>query len=91
MPIDAIEKLKEHTPMNVTYAFHTDKTDALETLMSDARKHGPHSNASARRVLKACRVLGLSDDEIRRTFVWLEYAHYLTGETYRKTIKRIWP
>lgn len=65
----------------------TDKLEALFVLMRDVRS--PRlTTTSARRVLKAAKVLSLSDEEIRKLFYWLEYCDG-EGEPYGK-IAKVW-
>lgn len=67
------------------------KLEAIKTLISDGRS-ARSSTASARRSVKACRALGLSDPEIRDMMSWLDYCDLETGEPYAAArIERVWP
>jgi hypothetical protein len=67
------------------------KEDAAIELMVDARVEGRGSTTSAKRVVKACRTLGLSDQEIRGVVAWLGYCKWETGEPWNPKIQRVWP
>jgi hypothetical protein len=64
------------------------KTDAIKELMSEARRERV-STAAAKRVVRACRTLGLDADETRAVLVWLEYCDR-TGEPFSERVERVW-
>lgn len=60
-------------------------TDLIEASGSRRR-----SMAEAKRIKRACKTLGLDDNETRYLFVGLEYARRDTFEPF-PGIERIWP
>lgn len=68
------------------------KIDALIEIMRDARSERA-STASAKRIVKAAKTLGLDDKETLVLMNWLEYCDS-SGEPYGHTgikIQRVWP
>lgn len=64
--------------------------NAVTTILSD--EHNKLlTTRSAMRVVKAARILGLNDDEVRRLMSWMAYCDTDTGEPHNKSIKRVWP
>jgi hypothetical protein len=63
-----------------------DGIDAAKCLMWEARSTQRHSNASAKRVLKACVALRVEPFSI---FYWLEYCDR-SGDSFSPGIKPIW-
>jgi hypothetical protein len=67
------------------------KPVAIIELMMEARKERL-STAAARRVTRACKVLGLAPTEVWVVLGWLDYCDPKTGEAYKAAnVKRVWP
>jgi flagellar basal body P-ring protein FlgI len=65
------------------------RTQALITLMAEARKE-KGSNTACQRTVRALRALGLAPMEIIEILAWLDYCHGVTGVPWRPNIKRTW-
>ena len=67
------------------------REQAAIELMIEARKERG-STSAAKRVVRACKVLGLSDAETRDIVAWLDYCDQETGAPFHPTrIERVWP
>lgn len=63
--------------------------EAIGALVADSRV-SKVSTASARRVVRACRTLGLKNDEVRAVMIMLEYCDE-KGNPHYKKVQRVWP
>lgn len=68
----------------------SERTDAIAIIVDDARKNHRLSTASAKRVVRACKTLGLDDAEIVNVMAFLDYCDRETGTPYHPGIKRVW-
>ena len=59
------------------------KADALRDLMHAARNARDASQAEANRIIRACKLLGLSRSEVIEVLGWLDYCN-TDGEPYRQ-------
>jgi hypothetical protein len=67
----------------------TANTRAIHALITEARRE-KGSTAAARRVVKACRVLGLNMWEVRVVLGILDYCNIETGEPWSPKIEKVW-
>lgn len=65
-----------------------DKAEAVLTIVSEGRRITA-SNASAKRILRATKVLNLSAEETIHVFSYLDFCK-ADGTPYSSKIKRIW-
>ena len=69
----------------------SEKLHAIADLIRDSENKRP-TKTSARRVLNAGRILGLSDPELTGLMQLLGYANYETGDPYPELrMLRFWP
>lgn len=65
-------------------------TNAAITLMSEARRTAHLSTTGIKRVMSACKALGIEGEDLIRVLGWLEVCDN-EGIPFNKYQERIWP